>query len=83
MLILLNRRGKRRHENIEVLENHFCKVWCDAQTLHLDQYKELMTDKRKLRTQLRELIEEHDEELTRLEKEIDSLREKLVTRKQT
>ena len=79
---VLNHRGRRRRENIEVLENYFCKVWCDAQTLHLDQYKELMTDKRKLRNQMRELTEEHDEELTRLEKEIDSSRDKLLTRKQ-
>ena len=78
---VLSQRGRRRAENIEVLENHFCKVWVDAQTLHLDQYRELMKDKRTLRTQIFELKEEQDKELSALEKEIDSLREQLVTRK--
>ena len=77
----LTRRGKRRTENIKVLEDHFCKVWVDAQTLHLDQYRELMKDKRNLRNQICELKEEQDKELSALEKEIDSLREQLVTRK--
>ena len=79
----LRRRGLERNNYVRQLQDFFIQVWEDAQTLHLDQYKELMADKRKLRNQMRELTEEHDEELTRLEKEIDSLREKLVARKQT
>ena len=84
---ILKHRGRRRRENIEVLENHFCKVWCDAQTLHLAQYRELMADKRKLRNEvreleneLRELKEEQDKELTALERQIDSLKGRLLTR---
>ena len=79
---VLSQRGRRRTENVEVLENHFCKVWCDAQTLHLDQYRELMKDKRNLRNQICELKEEQDKELSALENEIENLREQLVVRKQ-
>lgn len=77
---VLSQRGQRRKENIEILDNYFCRVWCDAQTLHLDQYRELMKDKRNLRNQICELKEEHDKELTALEKQIDTLREQLLVR---
>ena len=80
---VLTRRGKRRVEHITELEDFFCKVWCDAQTLHLEQYRELMADKRKLRNEVRELKEEHDKELSALEKQVDSLREQLLVRKNT
>ena len=78
---VLTQRGRRRQENIEVVDNYFCKVWCDAQTLHLDQYRELMADKRKLKNELRDLKEEQDKELLKLERQIDSLREQLLVRK--
>ena len=78
---VLTQRGRRRQENIEVLDNYFCKVWCDAQTLHLDQYRELMADKRKLKNELRELKEEQDKELLKIERQNDSLREQLLVRK--
>ena len=78
---VLTQRGRRRQENIEVLERYFCKVWCDAQTLHLAQYRELMKDKRELRNDIRVLKEEHDKELTELERAIDVLQEKLLNHK--
>jgi len=78
---VLKHRGRRRRENIEILENHFCKVWCDAQTLHLEEFRELMADRRKLRNEVTELKEEHDRELTRLEKQNDALRERLLVQK--
>ena len=78
---VLAQRGRRRRENIEILDNYFCKVWCDAQTLHLEQYRELMADRRKLRNEVTELKEEHDRELTRLEKQNDALRERLLVHK--
>ena len=80
---VLTQRGRRRRENIEVLDDFFCKVWCDAQTKHLEQYRELMADRRKLRNQVLELKEEHDKELSALEKQVDNLREQLLVRKNT
>ncbi len=78
---VLTRRGKRRTEYITELENYFCEVWTEAQTLHLEQYRELMKDKRELRNQVRIMQEQHDSELSELERQNDKLREQLLVRK--
>ena len=78
---VLSQRGQRRKENIEILDNYFCQVWTEAQTLHLEQYRELMKDKRELRNQVRVMQEEHDNEVSDLERQNDKLREQLLVRK--
>ena len=73
---VLSQRGKRRAQNIKTLEQHFLRTWSDAQTLHLAQYKELMTERRELKS----LVEKQEHEISTLEKQNDILRERLLTK---
>ena len=71
---VLLQRGKRREQNIGILEYFFCKVWYDTMMNSRDQLKELMHDKKELRKLIIELNEEHKKELDDLERQIESLK---------
>ena len=76
ILRMLRRRGKDRQLYKRQIEDHFLKVWLDAQTNNRAQLKELMKDKKELRKTLIEMAEAHKQELDDLERQIEKLKTK-------